>query len=236
MNLKKILKLNKNTNNDYSFSSNKEERDDLCETIITSSSAQPGFYFLLIIATFIVTVGLIKNNLILIIGGMLVAPLLSPILALSLSILILDLKVFWRSLLIFIFSAITSLVVSTLLALFSDFNLAELDFLKNIREVGIFSFLVPVLAGAAASFTWAKKNLSGALPGVAVTVTLLPPLAAMGLAISESNYDILMSSLGIYSLNVLGIISGSLLIFLIMGFHKSKKTIIKQVEIENKDI
>jgi uncharacterized membrane protein len=45
----------------------------------------------------------------------------------------------------------------------------------------IYSWLIPIAAGAAASFTWAKKDLSSSLPGVAVTVTLLPPLAAMGL-------------------------------------------------------
>lgn len=235
MNLKKFFNINKGIDHDYSFTASKEERDTLCETIITSSSAQTGFYFLLTIATLIVTVGIIKNNLILIIGGMLVAPLLSPILSLSLSILILDLKVFWRSLFVFTLSLATSLLVSILIAMFSDFDLNNLEFLKNIKEVSIFSLLVPIFAGAAASFTWAKKNLSGSLPGVAVTVTLLPPLAAMGLAISENNYDVLISSIGVYSLNVLGIISGSLLVFLIMGFYKSKKTIVKQVEIESQE-
>lgn len=235
MNLKNFFKINKNPNHDYSFTASKEERDTLCETIITTSSAQPGFYFLLIVATLIVTVGIIKNNLILVIGGMLVAPLLSPILSLSLSILILDLKVLWRSLLVFVLSLATSLLVSILIALFNEFDLNNLEFLKNIREIDIYSVLVPVFAGAAASFAWAKKNLNGSLPGVAVTVTLLPPLAAMGLAISQNNYDVLITSIGVYSLNVLGIITGSLLVFLIMGFHKSKKTIVKQVEIESQE-
>jgi len=225
----------KGNNRDYDFSATKEERDTLCQTIITSSSPQPGFYFLLAVATIIVATGLIKNNLILLIGGMLVAPLLSPILSLSLSILILDFKVFWRSIFVFILSALATLSVATIIAVISDFELKDISFLSLMEDIGLATILIPIAAGAAASFTWAKKNLSGALPGVAVTVTLLPPLALMGLALAEQNYEILEAAFNVYILNVLGIVIGSLFIFLIMGFHRSERTIIKQIEIESRD-
>ncbi len=235
MKLLNFLKVGRTAPHDYAFSATKEERNELCQTIITTSSPQPGFYFLLAISAVIVTVGLIKSNLILIIGGMLVAPLLSPILSLSLAILILDLKVFLRSIIIFILSALASLFVSAMIGLISDFNLTELDYLLLMKDIGLFTMIIPMAAGAAASFTWAKKNLSGALPGVAVTVTLLPPLAIMGLALAAKNYEIFTTALGVYALNVLGIVVGSLFIFLIMGFYRAEKTIIKQIEIESGD-
>lgn len=235
MKLLNFLKINRTLPHDYAFSATKEERNELCERIITTSSPQPGFYFLLAISTIIVAVGLIKGNLILLIGGMLVAPLLSPILSLSLAILILDLKVFLRSILVFILSALATLLVATIIGLISDFNLSELNYLILMEDIGLFTMLIPMAAGAAASFTWAKKNLSGALPGVAVTVTLLPPLAVMGLALAAENYEIFTTALGVYALNVLGIIVGSLFIFLIMGFYHSEKEIVKQIEIESRE-
>lgn len=235
MKLLNFLKLGRTAPHDYSFSATKEECDELCQTIIKTSSPQPGFYFLLSISAIIVTVGLIKSNLILIIGGMLVAPLLSPILSLSLAILILDFKIFLRSIIIFILSALASLFVSAMIGLISDFNLAELNYLLLMEDIGLFTMIIPMAAGAAASFTWAKKNLSGALPGVAVTVTLLPPLAVMGLALASENYEIFTTALGVYALNVLGIVVGSLFIFLIMGFYQAERTIVKQVEIESGD-
>jgi len=125
--------------------------------------------------------------------------------------------------------------VATIIGLISDFNLAELNYLLLMEDIGLFTMLIPMAAGAAARFTWAKKNLSGALPGVAVTVTLLPPLAAMGLALAVQNYEIFITALSVYALNVLGIVVGSLFIFLIMGFYHSEKTIVKQVEIESGD-
>ena len=235
MKLPKILKTNKSTPHDYAFSASKEERKSLVENIISSSSPQPGFYFLLAIATLIVTIGLINNNLVLIIGGMLVAPLLSPILSLSLSILILDFKVLWRSLIVFFLSALACLSVASIMGLTNNFELNNITFLSAMMEMSIFTIIIPIAAGAAASFTWAKKNLSCTLPGVAVTVTLLPPLAATGLALAKNNSYILTNSLWVYVINVLGIIIGSLLIFLIMGFYREEKVIVKQVEMESQE-
>jgi uncharacterized membrane protein len=94
------------------------------------------------------------------------------------------------------------------------------------------TLLIPIAAGAAASFTWAKKDLISSLSGVAVTVTLLPPLAAMGLALSVGEELIFKDALAVYGLNVLGIIIGSLTIFLLLGFYKSAKKVIQEVKKE----
>ncbi len=224
-----------NSNKDYSFSTSKEERDDFCANIINSSSPQPGFYFLLAVAAFIVAVGIIRDSLVLLIGGMLVAPLLSPLLAISLSLSILNVRVFIRSILIFIISALVSLIVAIFIGAISDFDLYNLEILDKINVFGPATLLVPLAAGAAASFAWSKKNLSGALPGAAVTVTLLPPLVIMGLALAVEDMSIFTDSLYVYLLNVGGIIIGGLIIFAFMGFHRSRKVVLKQVELEAKE-
>lgn len=225
----------KNLSKDYAFSATKDERDDLCTSIINSSSPRTGFYLLLILSTFIVSAGLINNNIILIIGGMIVAPLLSPVLSISLAITIFKTNVFVRSILVFIISTLASLLVATIVGLVTKFNLQSIDLLDFMHSFNATTLLVPAAAGAAATFIWVKKELNSSLSGIAVTVTLLPPLAIMGLALASKNYNILLDSLNIYLLNVSGIIIGSLVIFLLMGFYKSTKTVVKQVEIENKE-
>jgi len=227
-----FLKKFSGTNHNNSFAANKTERDEFCEAIINSSSLRTGFYLLLILSTFIVTVGLLKNSLILTIGGMLVAPLLSPLLSISLSITILNLRVFWRSLRIFLISALISLLVSYLLGSIADFSITEIELINLMKVVDLTAFLIPLAAGAAASFAWAKKDLNSSLPGVAITVTLLPPLTVMGLALAVENFIIFREALSVYFLNVSGIIIGSLIIFLLMGFYKSAKKIIEQVKQE----
>lgn len=219
----------------YSFTATREERDELCTTIINSSSLRSGFYLLLILSTFIVSVGLIKNNLILIIGGMLVAPLLSPILSISLSLAIVNLKTFFRSILVFLISALASLLTALFIGLIAELNLTDIELLSLMANFDAATLLIPLAAGAAASFTWVKKDLSGALPGVAITVTLMPPLAVMGLALAQKAFLVFQDALLIYLLNVAGIILGSLIIFLFMGFYQSSKTVIKQVELESEN-
>ncbi len=230
--LKKIISKKKSSNT-YNFSATKEERDVLCTSIINSSSPKAGFYLLLILSTFIVAVGLIRNNMVLVIGGMMVAPLLSPILSISLAITIFNVKVFVRSILIFIISTLATLLIAIFIGLISDFDIANMEMLNLMHYFSISSLLVPIAAGAAASFTWAKKELNSSLSGVAVTVTLLPPLVGMGLSLAVKQYSTFFDSLNIYLLNVSGIIIGSLIIFLLMGFYKSAKTVVEQVEIES---
>jgi len=235
MNIFRKIINKKSLNKNYDFRATKEERDVLCTSIISSSSPRTGFYLLLVLSTFIVAAGLIKNNLILIIGGMMVTPLLSPILSISLSITILNAKVFIRSILVFIISALVALLVSMFIGLVSNFDIANIQILEIMHSLDAATILIPIAAGAAASFTWAKKELNSSLSGVAVTVTLLPPLTAMGLALAVKNHQIFINSLNIYLLNVSGIIIGSLIIFLLMGFYKSSKTLVEQVEIESQE-
>lgn len=233
MNIIKKLVVKSSTSPAYSFRASKEERNDLCVAIINSSTPRAGFYLLLALSTLIVVAGLIKSSVILLIGGMLVAPLLSPILSISLALTIVNLKILVRSFLIFLISALTSLLVAMVIGLMSNFNLGDLEILEKLHSFDVYSWLIPLAAGAAASFVWAKKDLNSSLAGVAVTVTLLPPLAAMGLALSQKNYDYFWDSLVIYFLNVSGIIIGSLIIFLMMGFYKSAKKVVEQVNIED---
>ncbi|MDD2354361.1 MAG: TIGR00341 family protein [Patescibacteria group bacterium] len=236
MNLIQKITKRKNYTQDYNFSATKEEKENLSATIINSSSPRVGFYLLLVLSTFIVAAGLIKNSVILIIGGMMVAPLLSPILSISLSINILNIKVFIRSILVFIISSLTALLVATIIGLISKFDFDSMPLIQLMHSFDIATLLVPIAAGAAASFTWAKKELNSSLTGIAVTVTLLPPLTSMGLALAIKNYTIFFDSLNIYLLNVTGIVIGSLIIFLLMGFHNVGKTVVEQVEIENQEV
>lgn len=232
MNILKKINWFKRDSQSYSLRTTKEERDEFCFSIISSSSPSFGFYLLLLLATFIVTIGLIKDNIILLIGGMLVAPLLSPILSISLSLTILNFKVLLRSVIVFLLSALTSLAVAALIGLKTEFSLLGLEIIERMSSFDLTTLFIPIAAGAAASFTWAKKDLISSLSGVAVTVTLMPPLAAMGLALASGNNIVFHNALVVYGLNVAGIIIGSLAIFLILGFYKSAKKVIEEVNKE----
>ncbi|MBN2884715.1 TIGR00341 family protein [Patescibacteria group bacterium] len=216
------------------FTLSKSERNTFFKELIDSSALKSEFYFLLVVSIFITMAGLLKNSVILIIGGMLVAPLLSPILSISLAIVIKNRKVAWRAIRIFLITTILALIASMLIGSLFSFKTSEMEMIQKFSING-FDIFIAALAGAAASLTWAKKNLSN-LAGVAITVTLLPPLVTAGLGLAALDYYIFVDAIKTYIFNVSGIIFGSVIIFIILKFQEARKRVIAEIaEVDKED-
>jgi len=166
---------------------------------------------------------------------MLVTPLLSPILALSLGILINEPKVIIRSLRILGLSFVYAFFIAFVLGAFTSVNIGDISIIK-IMQPSLFTFFVAIVAGVAASYTWVKPGLDSTLPGVAITVTLIPPLTAVGLAVSSRDWLLFGDIIKVLLLNIFGIVVASLVVFSFMEFYKSKKKIIEEVKEEEKEI
>lgn len=217
------------------FKVKQKDRNDLITHVIESSSPTVDFYFLIILSTLIVALGLIANNIILVIGGMLVAPLLYPVISLSLGLIINNTKVILRSLKIFGLALLFSLVISFLLGYFIKIDFFAIEIIKMMRPSWI-SFVAALVAGIAASYTWCKKNLDAALPAVAITVTLIPPLTALGLSLAQFDWHLSINIAYFFILNLFGIVIASLSVFLLMSFYKAEKTIVKEIKEEEKEL
>ncbi len=209
------------------------DRNLFCEKVIESSMPKADFYFMVILSTLIVTFGLIKNNVILVIGGMLVTPILSSILAVSLGLVIVNLRLIFRSLRIFTAAFLLAVLVSYITSLFNDFNLADITLIK-LMEPTLYTFVVALVAGAAASLAWVKPNLSSALPGIAITVTLIPPLTAIGLAFAKEEWQMAGMVFNVFILNIVGILLASLLMLILMKFYKNKRKLMAELKEEAK--
>ncbi len=221
---KKILKIRNN---------NTESKKTFICNIINSSAPNIDFYLMVIFSTIITTLGLISNNTPLIIAGMIVAPLLSPILAISLGLTILNFKIIWRSIKIIFVAVLFSLIFSTLTGAIFNIKIAQINYLDNI-EISWLSFAISFVAGIIASYSWTRENIKDYLSGVAIAVTIIPPLSLLGLLIYNFNSTLIIKDLIFFLLNVAGILLGSILVFLFMNFYKIKKTIDKNIEKEIK--
>ena len=216
------------------FKISQADRKDFCETIIDSSAPNADFYFLVILSALIVTLGLAKDNVILLIGGMLVAPILSSILAISLGIIILNFRVIFRSIRIMLTAIVLSVLVSFIVGAITYHDINTLE-LMTYMEVSMYTFMVALVAGTAASYTWSKPNLNSTLPGIAITVTLIPPMAAIGLALASMNYDIVWIASQVLFINIFGIVIASLAVFFFMKFYKAKRKIIAEMNEEERE-
>jgi uncharacterized hydrophobic protein (TIGR00271 family) len=109
---------------------------------------------------------------------------------------------------------------------------ASQDLLMNIKPSLIYA-IIAVVAGIAASFSLVNPRLNDMLPGVAISVALIPPLAATGIGIARFNWSIISNSFVLFVVNFVGIISASMMVFSLMNLYVKRK--VAQLEIIKED-
>ena len=212
------------------------DRKEVVHQLIQESRIGRDFYFLLTISTLIVTIGLITDSAAVVIGGMLIAPLLSPILALGLSIITANKESLIRSGFVIIKSVGIVLAISTVTAfLISVENLqVNKEIIQRIEPTLPFMYIA-LLSGLAATYAWARPQISAALPGIAVVVALLPPLATTGIGISVLSREMITGSFQLFIINLIGITVSSAVVFSLLGYHQMRWVEKKEIDKEKED-
>ncbi|MFT6261054.1 MAG: putative hydrophobic protein (TIGR00341 family) [Crocinitomicaceae bacterium] len=146
-----------------------------------------GHYLMLVfLSTIVAAIGLIENNVAVIIGAMVIAPLLGPNLALSLSTTLGQVNGIFSALKTLAAGIALALGVSFLLGMFYP-NLELTPELLSRTYVGIDSLVLALASGAAAALS-ITTGVSSVLVGVMVAVALLPPTVALGICLGLESY------------------------------------------------
>ena len=211
-----------------------DQKKKTIERLIESSSPTHSFFLILILSAVITTFGIVLNNVAIVIGGMLVSPLLSPILAISMGIVMADQKLIFRSFRVLVLALIYVIVVSFIFSVFIINKELNNEILSRVHPNLIY-FGVALASGIAAAFALAKEEFSERMVGVAVAIALLPPLSVMGIGIAYWNLSVVSGSLALFLLNLFGILSGSLIIFSLLRFYPEKKVAQQELKEEEKE-
>jgi uncharacterized hydrophobic protein (TIGR00271 family) len=202
-----------------------KRRLEIIEDIRTGSTPGFDYFFLVILSGSIATLGLINNSPAVIIGAMLVAPLMSPILGIGLGSLTADTKLTRDSFSALIRAALLSILLSTLITLSNMYlpfvpSLIEPPYEVLSRTQPTPNDLIIALAGGlAASYALAQPHLSAALPGVAIATALMPPLSTIGIGIALGRWDIAAGAALLFLTNAVTIAFSAILIFFLEGFR-----------------
>ncbi|MDP2650188.1 MAG: TIGR00341 family protein [bacterium] len=193
--------------------------------MVEDSTPDFDYFFLLVLAVLMSTFGLLAGSETIVIGAMLIAPLLAPVLGLALGTSMSDHPLIYRSLSTIGYSIalsiVTAIAVSFLFSsgdLQSGFNDAILD----RTEPSLLYFVVAVISGFAVAYTSVRQNLSSTLPGIAVAVALLPPLAVFGIGIAHLSQALVAGSAVMFLINVAGIVFAAMVTFSLMDVHHKK--------------
>ncbi len=196
----------------------REARVSLFERVQQSSRWDFDFIALICLSTIIATLGLIQDSGAVVIGAMLVAPLMTPIVGAGLALV--------QGNRVLITRAWGTVLRGFLLAFIIGFGigwcvpgLTETQQMLARGSPNFLDLIVALIGGVAASYALGRPNLFSALPGVAIAAALVPPVSTAGLALSLGNMPLAFGSLLLFMTNIVAIVIGTAIALLAVGIR-----------------
>ena len=201
------------------------------------------YYFMLAAAASIATFGLLANSAPAIIGAMIIAPLMTPIMSLAFGLISLDLRMMAESLISVASGVILVVAISFASAELIGLRIAGSEVLSRTAPT-LLDLGVALAAGAAAAFVHTRKSITNSIAGVAIAVALVPPLAVVGVGLAlgrsaTAEVGLSLTELGHYSggtdiaagafilflTNLIGIVTIGGIVFMCHGYGSWKKAL-----------
>lgn len=190
-------------------------REELYDELEKGAVLDRNYLLLVVLSTLVAAIGLIEDNIAVIIGAMVIAPLLGPNLALAFGTALGETRLMGAALR----TTLAALAVSVVLA-FAIGWLWPVDMrsyeLASRTDVGLAGVALALASGAAAALS-IVSGISTALVGVMVAVALLPPAATLGLMLGEGALDAAAGAGMLLAVNVVCVNLAAKLVFLYRG-------------------
>lgn len=181
------------------------------------SRSSSKFWVLLLLAAIIATAGVVSDSTATVIGAMIVAPLMTPILGVALGLVLAERSPLIRSMLLVVLGAL--LVIAVGYAISALGHSAD-DYLSNSQvQARINPRLIDLLAalatGMVGAFALVRSDISDTLPGVAIAISLVPPLAVVGCLLEVHRYGDAAHAFLLFATNVAAIIATGTIVLLL---------------------
>ncbi|MGM0422310.1 MAG: TIGR00341 family protein [Pseudomonadota bacterium] len=207
----------KKTSGEKSHGFSELGREELYNEISRGTEVTSTFFALVILSTIVAAIGLIEDNVAVIIGAMVIAPLLGPNLALALATALGDTKLMSRA----IFTNVSGLIIVLILGYIVGFlwpYTLEAEEIISRTQVTYGGIILAIASGAAGVLSLLGGVAAG-MVGVMVAVALLPPATVTGLMLGAGNYPAAMGATLLLVVNIVCINLSAKLVFLVKGIR-----------------
>ena len=200
------------------FSYASEERfKDLFIALRDDAQLNSTYIVLMILSTVLATVGLYLNSASVVIGAMLLAPLMAPIISLAMSLLRFDRRLFRQSIWKIVVGVLIALTTAMLLTGISPYQPLTVEMQGRLHP-SVLDLLVAIAAGVAGAYTKSHKEIAQSLAGVAIAVALVPPLAVAGIGLGRFEPSFFGFAFLLFLTNLIGIILAATFTFRLLGY------------------
>lgn len=197
------------------ISTTETTREELYNSIGKNARLNQTYLLLIFLSTVVVAIGLLKDNVTVVIGAMVIAPLLGPNLAMALGTALGDTDLMWKAFKTGLAGMSLALGLSILIGIFWPLNVESRELLAR-TYVGLDSAVLAMASGAAAVISL-TSGIPSILVGVMVAVALLPPAATMGLMLGAGQADLAYGAAFLLAVNIVAINLSAKLAFLVQG-------------------
>ncbi|MBA2174640.1 TIGR00341 family protein [Halobacillus locisalis] len=204
-------------------------RHELLNAVEKNSKINWNYSLLILLSAIVATVGFLKDSEAVVIGAMVIAPMIGPVIAIAFSSILGDYKLLGKSIVTSLYGILIVCIISVLFGYFSDMG-TETDQYLDRTKVNIVDVFLGVASGAAGALAFLNR-LSGNLVGVMVAVALLPPTVAMGMSIGNEEYELAYGAFLLVTVNVMSILLAAVSIFSISGIRPVRWEEVKRANV-----
>lgn len=192
-------------------------REEIFNDVKRGTECDADFIILVLLATVVATIGIVENNIAVVIGAMVIAPLLGPNLALALGAALGDKELIREAIFTNAIGVCLTVGIAALLTLVWPPNLQS-DELISRTHVQPASIVLALAAGIAAVQSLTAK-LSNTLVGVMVAVALVPPATVLGMMIGIQNWQLAGGAGLLLAVNIASVNLAAQVVFLARGIR-----------------
>ena len=188
---------------------------DLAEGDVQSKRS--AFWTMLVLSAVIASAGVLSDSTATVIGAMIIAPLSTPIMGLGLSLVKRERLGGGRYVL---FGAITVIGIGVVFSLFlpGSYDLLDNSQIASRTSPGLLDLVAAVATGLAGATALARRDVSAVLPGVAIAISLVPPLAVVGLCLGQGAELLAVGALLLFLSNLLAMVLAGTFVFTALGY------------------
>ena len=208
-----------------------EEQREAELSIATNAKLSFEYILFIVLSAVVATLGLISNSGPVIIGAMVLAPLMGPVLGVSLGVVRGDLPLLFRGLKTLTIGLAIGFFIATMAAWVIPEFLMTSEILSRTHPT-IYDLFIGMAAGAGGAMGVARRSVAGVLPGAAIAVSLMPPLCVTGIACAlalgasavndVSLAGLIVGSALLWIANLAAINLAAIAIFMMLGFRKER--------------
>ena len=196
---------------------------DSVEVLLDNASHSKDFYVLLIGAALLAATAIYMDSIPVLIASMIIAPLAYPILALGFAIATRDWKLLLRLVILFLIACIASFSLAIVVTLLFNDERVDNVFI-GFTGNRFLAAIVALVAGAIGAYGIIRPKVSSAITGVAIGVSLMPPLVAAGVGVATNDGTLAVNAFILFVINVISILIASTIIFFLFNVKSNNES------------